>query len=303
MENIQQTSPQLAGFRDLFRGTLSFYKKNYKEITIVSLLPIFFYVLYYIWFLWLDVNNSTNPTIIVTVSVIVSTLFFVVETLATIALYKRIKSADANEAQLPIMESYRGSMKLFWPFIWVSILVGLVYMGGFILFIIPGMIIGVYTVFYMLSMIIDGERGLNALSYSFYYIQNNFRKILTRLAAFFLTVGLFYLVLILISAGIYMLSGGEFTRAGFIGVNSFLESHPTIGLVTDFVLNLIYWFIVFPISIIYSYLLFKSLKSTKPVPDLSTSFQKSRNWFKGLAIFGLCASVIIFVVVPLMRIK
>ncbi len=55
---------------------------------------------------------------------------------------------------------------LLWPFAWASVLQGLVTLGGFLLFIIPGFVFMVWFAYAQQAVVVDGKRGLDSLAAS-----------------------------------------------------------------------------------------------------------------------------------------
>jgi hypothetical protein len=62
--------------------------------------------------------------------------------------------------------SYRYGLKRLWSVILVSILVGLVVAGGFILLVIPGIIFLVFLSVSIPVLIVEGRRGTQAMGRS-----------------------------------------------------------------------------------------------------------------------------------------
>ncbi|MCX6715407.1 MAG: hypothetical protein NT077_00100 [Candidatus Taylorbacteria bacterium] len=309
MNNTLQSGPKLIGFFDLFVSTLSFYKKHYKEIAVVSLVPLA------INFLEIVIRSVTSlfpessqimstseiftTVIIVIVMVIIGVAGVVASILATISLYKRIIIADNGQSQPSIKSTYNDSLKLFWPMIWLGILSSLTVIGGYILLIIPGIILSIYTGYGVVSLISDGHRGLNALAHSFYLVRRTFWKVLWRNIQFALVCFAAYVIVGLIVVGLYSVCGGDLSLGGIIATLNVAKAYPTITIIFGFFPSLIYWLVIIPILTIFSYLFFKSLKSLKPEPDPAIEFKKSRGWFMGLSIFGIVAGVLVFIVMML----
>lgn len=60
-------------------------------------------------------------------------------------------------------ETFSSSNNLIWPMIFTTFLVGLIVLGGTLLFIIPGIIFAVWYSFTSYAVIFEGAKGLNAL--------------------------------------------------------------------------------------------------------------------------------------------
>jgi hypothetical protein len=70
--------------------------------------------------------------------------------------------------------SYRYGLKRLWSVILVSILVGLVVAGGFILLVIPGIIFLVFLSVSIPVLIVEGRRGTQAMGRSWNLVKGNF---------------------------------------------------------------------------------------------------------------------------------
>src|SRR5580658_5653828 len=57
-------------------------------------------------------------------------------------------------------ESYSVGTKLFWPGVWVAILVGVATLGGLIMLIIPGIILMVQLALTNYTIVLDDKRGM-----------------------------------------------------------------------------------------------------------------------------------------------
>mgnify|MGYP001562987956 FL=1 len=64
---------------------------------------------------------------------------------------------------------------------WISILTGLVILGGLVLLVIPGIIVAVKLNFALYAFFIEKKRGSDALATSWYYARNSFWPIVWRL--------------------------------------------------------------------------------------------------------------------------
>ncbi len=296
MENQIIADRKLIGFIDLLRSSLSFYKNHYREIGKASILPIGVNLIFSIFSLLISIffpSLSSNVWLILLLvigQIITALIAFIVMIFTYTTLVFRIKSADENIIE-PIKETYKKSLKLFWPYVWVLILAQLAVLGGLFLLIIPGILLAVYLLFYKFSLIVDGQRGLDALCHSFYYAKNNFWKIFLRLIGMGLIIFIFFLVLGLIGVGIYLLAGGQLSWVEFSETVLLFQQFP-ISSVLSFSMSIIYWVVITPISLIFSFLLFKDLKTRKLAPELPAAYATSRNWFKGFSILGLCLSAI-----------
>jgi len=91
--------------------------------------------------------------------------------------------------------AYRYGFVHFLAFLWLSVLVGLATMLGFLLLIIPGIIVSVWFVFAQMTFVQEGLRGVEAMRASRLYVKGRWWKVFGRLLALTLGVLLVYLAL------------------------------------------------------------------------------------------------------------
>ena len=106
--------------------------------------------------------------------------------LATIGIIKQIK---ANWT-LSVGDTYKLAFPYFWPLVWASFLSGLVVIGGFFLFIVPAIILGVMLAFSRIAVVIDDQRGMNALMWSKELVRGMWWEVCTRLISVGLVLGI-----------------------------------------------------------------------------------------------------------------
>lgn len=90
----------------------------------------------------------------------------------------------------------RAAWALVWPFAWVSLLQGLVSLGGFLLLVIPGLVFAVWFAYAQQALLVDGKRGVEALSHSRELCRGRFLTVVWNLVAGPLLVGAAYLMVL-----------------------------------------------------------------------------------------------------------
>lgn len=222
---------------------------------------------------------SVLPVVTLQVSLIVSAveifLAAILSVITSIAMVDVIVTDGADG----VASSLQKGMKLFWPYVWVVFLVGLVVMGGLFLLIIPGLIMGVMLEFSSYALIAENKRGLDALAQSWYYIKGRAWSIVWRL----LVIGIISLAVVLILGTLTKLGHGSYDQ----------------NLIYTLVKNLISA-ILEPFALIYVILIYRDLKQIKGEIDPASlqSKRKKLGWFiaasiiiplvlTGLVIFGL----------------
>jgi hypothetical protein len=167
-------------------------------------------------------------------------------------------------------EAWARTPALILPFIWILILSALITVGGFALFIIPGIIFSIWLSQSMYIMIAEEKRGLTALVTSWERVSGHWWSVLWRM----IVVG-FVTILVSLFVSLVVTSFGH----------SFLPS---------FVLSFFQFFVLTPIVGIYSYLLYADLRRLKSEVDVTApAFTTKRHWLIGLAIVGLVLPIVI----------
>jgi len=134
-----------------------------------------------------------------------------------------------EDAEIKIIDSFKSSLRLVFPYAWIGILIALAIGLGFILLIIPGLIFGIWFAFAPYIFFKEGIKGVDALKKSKELVKGNWWKVFGR--GFVLSL-------------ITMLVGIVFGLIPFVG--RFVASLFTT-----------------PFGIIYFYLMYKDLKTIK----------------------------------------
>jgi hypothetical protein len=104
---------------------------------------------------------STEPKAVIVITIINHIVWILTIMALTMAAHK-----TSDGEAMGVWESYSSSFGLFWRYIWAGILYFLIVLGGFFLFIIPGIIWAVRYVFAPYAVIVEGVGGGAALSRS-----------------------------------------------------------------------------------------------------------------------------------------
>lgn len=149
-----------------------------------------------------------------------------------------------NEAnpKVKVFETIKRSAKFIIPLLLNGIVMTFLVMGGYFLFIIPGIVFGILFVFSQYIIITENKGPVESLKRSMNIVMKNFSAIFLRLLALW---GLSLLISII-----------------FTILSSILKDESTSGVITilNFIANIAFtWF-----SIAYILTLFKQLQKTKP---------------------------------------
>lgn len=167
-------------------------------------------------------------------------------------------------------ESYKKGLKIFISFFWVFILLNLIILGGFLIFIIPGIIFTIWFGLAFYSSIFEEKRGMNALFKSQHLVSGKFWGVLRRLLSFGLIIGVIF-VIILIPIFFLKIGRGETEITGEI-----------IGYLLQLFLT--------PFPLIYGFLIYEDLeKIKKNVPYKEATLKRKLKYLlpglPGLAIW------------------
>lgn len=213
-------------------------------------------------------NFSLGFVVILSVAVFIILLEF----WSQIALITAIKDRNEN---ISIAEAYRRAWHKIRSYFWVALLTGLITFGGFIFFVIPGIIFSLWFGFAAFIVIEEDLKGMNALLRSKAYASDYLFEIIWR----FLFIGL---VVFMISFGIGIVFGVPILIATILKAQLLAD-------ILNF-LSYIVKLLVTPLTIIYSYLIYKHLKELKsnaiPVPQAG-----GKNWFMVAGIIGVLAII------------
>lgn len=230
---------------NLFKEALSIYKANYKTflkiiswfLGITVLLAVLNCVDRYTFFHYI---NKTFP-----IYLVLSAISFVIGLWTQIVLIRLIYAGLTKQAidkKTLNQNAWRDTV----PFLWVSILVGIITLGGLILLIIPGLIFSVWYFFSLYVFTIDGTRGYAALDSSKKLIKGKFWQVVWRL----IVTNIFYGLLLIVIVGIPTLIIGYLTKfaefsPGFTSGPWWFDALQSLAIVLTLPLNVAFWAILY----------------------------------------------------------
>lgn len=173
----------------------------------------------------------------------------------------------------------RGS-SLVPSFIPVAFIVLFVFLGGFSLLIIPGVVIAVFLS-QTLFVFMEGNRGISALLSSWQLVRGHFFAVLGRLILLWIVTFLITSILTLVLSLLGISSGGVAHQSLFASI-----------LVTG-----VNFFILTPFSLLFLFELYSSLKTQAvTAPQLTAeSVQKRRTLLIAFGVLGVCVSLVFVV--------
>lgn len=145
---------------------------------------------------------------------------------------------DSRE-KIGVIESYRRGWRKIVSYWWLSFLAGLINFGGFLLLIVPGIIISVWFSLAAYILVAENLTGMNALLKSREYVRGKWSGVLWR----FLFIWGILVILLAVLSPIFS-----------------LLKIPPIGLEIG---RFVVWLFLTPLAITYSFLIYNSLKAFK----------------------------------------
>jgi hypothetical protein len=214
---------------------------------------------------------------------IVSIILMIASLPAAVQAVHRVTVDPATPVSLK--SQYRFGFSYFWSFILAAIIAGVVGFGSFILFIIPGVIVSVYTMFYIYTLVIDGKKGFSALTESFALVRGRWWIVFGNI----LFLGLVSFIIRLILIGV------QFLLAYIFGAG--MATGTSVGFaIIAVVINLIGIAIISPIAAGYTYKLYSSLKATRAAEASTKTFKK---WLVAFLVIGILGGIVFVISVPM----
>jgi hypothetical protein len=253
-KNAAPAKLSLNSISSLFSETWRTYQERFAALIEILLLPTLVTVLGYIL-----LTLGFPFTILGGVVIFLGWILFVFSTLPIIFSIHNKAGVDA---------SYKATIGLFLPLIWLIILEVLAVMGGFIMLIVPGIWLSISFSLTSYVFVIEHRRGMDALRQSKEYIKGYWWAFLGRV----LLLGIIYCVLALViqlPVGILL---GKFA-----------------GSIVSMLLALF----IAPFFAIYNYTIYKNLRELKPeLADGHT--KKGTGFIKASAIVGIVVPILLF---------
>ncbi len=179
---------------------------------------------------------------------------------STVLLGRLVLLEDRGETFDRTKET-KGAWKLFWPFLWVSILRGLATLGGFVVFVLPGIWLSISLAFSSFLVLEGNLRGTQALSGSLHLVKGRWWPTFWRMLVANAFFGLLYVVALNIIVTVIGLFTGYDAIANFASVD--LTQPDLIALGIRSVLDGIGQALFLPLLLTVNIKLFHSLRSSR----------------------------------------
>lgn len=236
------------------------FKANWKALSAAIFIPMLILVIPSVIFMERQPGAPTLRLWVMTIGILISIGAGVCATIAQLGTITSMQSLSSGEP-VTLGSVYRAGRKLFWPAVGAGIIFSLATSAGFLLIIIPGVVIVVYAGFYAYAVAIDGHRGFSSLSESYSLVKGRWFKVLWR----YLFFALVYAAVALIMAGIEFVIKASFGYAG----------KSVSAVIVNGVLGAVSGALVAPIAVSYFYSIYASLKESRMGTVATRAF---RNW-------------------------
>jgi len=196
---------------------------------------------------------------VVTAGIILASIFEMFLAIWISLIFMRLTDTIVKKKPIETQKIQKETLGLIRSSVRVMFFQIIIFLGGLILFVIPGLIFAVWFAFSQQSLVLDGEKDMNALAASKTLVTGRFFSVVWRLLGGPLIIGFTYSLLV---------GGGITLVAMVVGVDpASVYEGETIPIWAQ-TLEMIGELFFFPIIAIYVTLLFLHLKKTLPAPRL-----------------------------------
>ena len=257
MSNIS-SQKRLTGTITLLKDSWQIFSSKAKTLLAIAAIPVVFRLLIGI----LSSFYSLSSISVWIIWIILSLVFSFFQLLATPSLLFALKE------NLFLKEALQKGLKFFLPYLWVYFLVNIIVAGGFLLFIIPGIIFSIWFSLAEIVLVFEEKRGMSALFQSKQLIAGRWWGVFWRLLVFNLIFGAIFLIF-------------------HFSLSNIFPSQ----IAQKF--NYLFQLFILPFGLIYHLLIYKNLKEIKevPAPEILPKSNKIK--------YGLIAFLGLLIVTPM----
>lgn len=285
-QNIQNTAV-LSSPTDLLKEAWGFYRAKFKIFVGIILVPMVAIMIFagilIAGVLGLKFLNLLNSPVIFIFAIPLVLAIIILQFWSQSSLIFAIKDSEEN---IGVKESYRRGRHKIGSIFWVGLLSGIIILGGFMFFVIPGIIFSTWFNLAVIIVIAEGLGGMNALLKSKFYVSGYWWEVFWR----FLFIGLILMGVNLI----FLIPAGILNFIAIVVKSSLLS---IIASIFSFIGNIV-GLLLAPLAVIYTFLVYKNLKAIKrDITPVFSSGEKTKFIIAGilgiLLFFGFIAGLII----------
>lgn len=271
-KNMEEVT-KFPGFIDLLKESWRVYTQNFKIFLKIIGLSIAFLLIFVLFgAVLLALFSQTQLKAVMILIAIVSVLAILASQLwIQVSLLLTTKQILGKQSVTSIKALLKLSRPLILPYIGLSLVSMFLVLGGYALFVVPGIVLAIWFSLAIFVLVDEGRRGMDALLVSRDYIKGNVIKVLVRWILFgvvtWLATGLIPI----------LLNGSKYEFFGTI-------------------YSLVTWLVVGPLSVIFGYLIYSAVRAQKP--DLKVDLGRGRK-IKYIAISSVGFVIIVLIITSL----
>lgn len=255
-------SARFANSNELLKIAINKYRKHAKIYLLILLFPTLVEVIF-ISLQQIFVNQGTSLPALVAI-IIGEILLIIASMLGQLALLYA-----ANDDMLTVEGAYIKAWKNFLPYLWVTLLTGIIISIGYVLLIVPGIIWMIYYSLVSYVFVNENLRGRAALNKSKEYVKGYWWALFIRY------IYIFVILIIL-----------ELLASGLLSIIDVIGLHGIKQLLEPFIS-----FFTIPLDVLFSFAIYEQLKSFTSLPSKTVSKKDSA----GAVVASLLGIIIIMV--------
>lgn len=256
---MEQTNTQLPGVLSLIQTTLKRYRDYFAELATIALPLVIIYAISQILSnAHIFLGKKGGLVFAIEAAAVLFALLWVIGTVIFQgALYLKIKALYQG-AILEVEGAYRQAAKLFWSIVFLAIIQTFFVLFSSFAFFIPGIILSIFFMFAVPILFFEGKKGMEALIASMFLVKGRWMPVFGRLIGVALIALIACLILVLI-------------------IGQLFKAFP---FVLETLQVLFMFFVITPLSYLFTVELMNALKSTNPVEvtDLDRASAKRNIW-------------------------
>lgn len=265
----QSPAGNVAGPSVLFKNAWDLYKRNWKTLSYLVGAPLL--ILYAGQFL-----NVTRMPSLEIMGLLLSICGLVMAIAMQGALADTISKFDSGQTAIKVNDEYKFGFSIFWSMVFLAVLSFFFFLGSFVIFVIPAIVLGIYGGMYVYARVLDGKKGFSAFMESYSLVKGRWWGVFGRM----LYIAAIYIVLAIV--------------VGLVGraidlILGFSKGDAGTALVSIIASLFIGSFFV-PVISAYTYKLYRSLQSTRPTLANTKAF---KNWLITFLVIGIVAMVLL----------
>ncbi|MDO8633093.1 MAG: hypothetical protein Q7K38_00885 [Candidatus Wildermuthbacteria bacterium] len=220
-------------------------------------------------------------------------LFLILSLLIGSLSYMALLIATVREGKPEggVVGAYKEAIPMLIPYTWLLILYGITIWGGFLLFIVPGIVLTIWLSLAFYVLLAENKKGFAALTSSYRYIKGYWWPVLWRWTFFpILFITLQVVIVFFVSGGSFFWPAGNSQAMQ----PKFLWANLSISLLSQVLIT--------PLAVIYFYGIYRALKEIKAGVSLQIEEAKFKIVLIAFMIFGILGIIALLALMALFSI-